>query len=99
MIFLIDYDRLQGRVITLREFADSDRAAAENARLELELEQHRLGVEREVVILEAVDLSALQRSHGRYFKDLRELISDLESSIPTYAVRDKKEFVVRERKD
>jgi len=32
-------------------------------------------VEREVVLLEAVDQAALRRTHRRYFEDLAELVN------------------------
>lgn len=73
MIFLLDYDRKQGQLIAIRSFDDSDRELAENARLELELSQHRKHIDREVVLLEAADLEALKRTHRRYFDDLAAL--------------------------
>ena len=75
MIFLIEYDRSQGRIVTFRAFDDSARQAAENARLQLELELNRLGTEREVVLLEAATEQALRRTHRRYFEDLSELVN------------------------
>jgi hypothetical protein len=73
MLFLIEYDRNQGEVVAIQEFHDSARKKAESARLELELRLNRLGIEREVVILEAVTEKALRRTHRRYFEDLAEL--------------------------
>ena len=71
MIFLVNYDRRSGdRIITA--FADDERELAQQARLELELELHRSGVEREVVLLDAADETALRRTHGRYFEDLSQ---------------------------
>jgi len=97
MIFLIDYDRGEGRVVTLRQFQDNERASAEGARLELELQQHRQAVQREVVLLEAEDLAALYRTHARYFKDVREQTADLRRSTGEYGMHRRKEFIVRER--
>lgn len=74
MIFLIEYDRNQGRVITLREFDEAQQQEADEARLEMELALNRLGTEREVVILEAASEAALRRTHRRYFEDLSELV-------------------------
>jgi hypothetical protein len=74
LIFLIEYDRSQGRVVTFATFDDSERPKAEDARLELELELNRLGTEREVVLLEAASEVALRRTHRRYFEDLAELV-------------------------
>ena len=72
MLFLIEYDRNQGKVVTIREFDDSEKA--ENARLELELKLNRLGIGHEVVVLEAASENALRRTHRRYFENLSELL-------------------------
>jgi len=53
MIFLIEYDRTKGRIVSLKSFDDSDRVEAQNCRLELELSLNAKGVENEVVLLEA----------------------------------------------
>jgi hypothetical protein len=73
MIFLIEYNRPQGRIVTLRTFKDRERVKAEDLRLELELNLNRRGVEHEVVLLEAVTEQALRRTHRRYFEDLSQL--------------------------
>ena len=73
MIFLIDYDRKQGRLVQLKSYEDSDRSRAEQARLELELSLRRSGEPHEVVILEAADEAALRTTHRRYFEDLAGL--------------------------
>jgi hypothetical protein len=75
MIFLIEYDRARGEIVTFKTFDNSERQIAEDARLELELELNRLGTEREVVILEAASEEALRRTHRRYFEDLSELVN------------------------
>lgn len=77
MLFLIEYDRLQGQIISLRSFASSKIAMAQEARLALELNLNRAGVHREVVILEAHDENALRRSHRRYFENLKDLAEPL----------------------
>jgi hypothetical protein len=74
MIFLIEYDRKRGQLVTFTSFADSERLKAEGARLQLELELNRSGIEREVVILEAATEGAVRRTHRRYFESLAELI-------------------------
>ncbi len=74
-LFLIEYDRKRGRIVTFREFDDSERQEAENARLEMELELNRLGADREVVLLDADTEEALRRTHRRYFEDLSELVN------------------------
>ncbi|MCA1849582.1 MAG: hypothetical protein LC672_00670 [Acidobacteria bacterium] len=75
MIFLIEYDRNSGRIVTLKEFDDAERQEAEDSRLEMEIELNHLGIEREVVLLEADTEEALRRTHRRYFEDLAELVN------------------------
>ena len=72
MLFLIEYDRNQGEVITIQEFDDSKKA--QNARLEMELKLNRLGISHEIVVLEAATEEALRRTHRRYFENLGELM-------------------------
>ena len=73
MLFLIEYDRNQGRIVTLNRFSDSDRERAEELRLELEIKFNLQRVSNEVVILEASTEQALRRTHRRYFEDLAEI--------------------------
>jgi hypothetical protein len=75
MIFLIEYDRNRGEIVTFKAFGDSERQNAEDSRLEMELELNRVGAEREVVILEAATEEALRRTHRRYFENLSELVN------------------------
>lgn len=75
MLFLIDYDRSRGQLVALRSFSGSERDAAEEARLELELDLNRRGIEREVALLEADSESALRKTHRRYFETLSSLKS------------------------
>jgi hypothetical protein len=75
MIFLIEYDRRQGRLVSLKPFDETKRRSAERARLKLELRLNALGIQHEVVLLEAANKDALKQTHGRYFKTLRELVS------------------------
>jgi len=74
MIFLIEYDRPTGKLLTFRPFQDSDRSSAQAAKLELELDLHRRGVEREVVFLEAQSEELLRKYYRRYFEDLPTLL-------------------------
>lgn len=78
MIFLIEYNRPEGRIVTFERFRDSDRLKAQNARLDLELDLNHRGVDREVVLLEAAGENALRRTHRRYFETPRQI---LESAI------------------
>lgn len=75
MLFLVEYDRAQGRLVSITRFADSEAASASRARLELELELNRASVDREVVLLEAATESDLRRTHRRYFVGITELTS------------------------
>lgn len=74
MIFLIDYDRGRGQIVSLSSFPDSERRIAEDSRLAIELTQNQSGIRREVVLLEAVNEEAIRRTHRRYFVNLDELI-------------------------
>jgi len=73
MIFLIEYDRDSGRIVTKKTFSDSEREAAYESRLQLELDLKLKDLKNEVVLLQAATEEALRRTHGRYFKDLTEL--------------------------
>lgn len=79
MIFLIEYNRHQGRVVTLRTFDNSERRKAEDERLEMELDLNRRGIVHEVVLFEAATETALRSTHRRYFprryfEDLADLV-------------------------
>lgn len=73
MIFLIEYDRGEGRLVRIERFGNSDRKRAEESRLNLELELNLKGIENEVVLLEAATEEAVRRTHRRYFETLHEL--------------------------
>jgi hypothetical protein len=75
MIFLIEYNRGEGKIVTKREFDDLQRRAAEDSRLEMELDLNRRGIDHEVVLLEAASEAALRKTHQRYFKDLPQLMN------------------------
>ena len=74
MIFLIEYHRGEGRIVTFKVFEDSERSKAEKSRLEIELDLNRREVDHEVVLLEAASESALRRTHRRYFEDLSQIV-------------------------
>lgn len=73
MIFLIEYDRARGQILMMRSFDNSDREAAEEMRLNLELDLNAKRGDNEVVLLEATSEEALRKTHRRYFEDLSEL--------------------------
>jgi hypothetical protein len=75
MLFLVEYARDQGQLVTFKAFTNEDSTLAKNARLELELDLNRRGLEHEVVILEAENEQALRRTHRRYFESLTELVN------------------------
>ena len=75
MIFLIEYNRHEGRIVTIESFSDSDRATAEELRLSLELKLNAEGIDNEIVLLEAASEEAVRRTHRRYFETLAELIA------------------------
>ena len=79
MLFLVDYDRRASRLVSLTGYADLDRRRAEEERLALELDQRRQGVEREVVLLEAISEAALRKTHRRYFESWQTI-----STTPMY---------------
>lgn len=79
MIFLVHYDRSAGRLVELRQYADELKIRASKERLELEIDLLRNGVIREVVLLEANSIDALQKTHNRYFKG----VSDIARSVKT----------------
>ena len=74
MIFLIEYDRPSGQIVTFKKFKDAERKSAEKRRLEIELALHRDDLDHEVVLLEAASEEALRRTHRRYFQDAREIV-------------------------
>ena len=80
MLFLIEYDRSRGSVVSMRTFEDSERAFAEDTKLGLELARNKDGIQQEVVLLEASSEDALRRTHRRYFENLVELVRSSSSS-------------------
>jgi hypothetical protein len=74
MIFLIEYNRREGRIVTFETFDDSARLEAEKIRLDIELSLNRRGVDHEVVLLQAASEDALRQTHRRYFENPQELL-------------------------
>jgi len=72
-MFLIEYDRKQGRIVASHKFEDQQRGDAVAMRLELELDNNRKKIDHEVVLLEAASQEALERTHRRYFASLEDL--------------------------
>jgi hypothetical protein len=82
VLFLIEYDRSRGQLLTFKSFPEGSRSEASEARLELELSLSRRGVEREVVLLEARTEQDLRRTHRRYFEGLKELAERVDRTSP-----------------
>ncbi len=75
MIFLIEYNRSRGEIVTFKTFEDANKDEAANIRFERELVLNRAGIEHEVVLLDAASEEALRRTHRRYFEDLNQLVT------------------------
>jgi len=84
MFYLIEYNRPEGRLVTFKVFAESERSKAEELRLEIELDLNRKKIDHEVVLLDAASEAALHRTHGRYFKDLRQILESLRAAVYGY---------------
>ena len=73
MIFLIEYHREQSRLVSITPFEESERDAADERRLELEVQLNMQRINNEVVTLDAENEQALRKTHRRYFENLEEL--------------------------
>lgn len=78
MIFLIEYYRPEGRIVTFKTFDQSEQSRAEKLRLEIELDLNRKKIDHEVVLLEAADEHALRKTHRRYFEDISQIAKSLD---------------------
>ena len=76
MIFLIEYKRSEGSIVTFRGFNDSERREAEDSRLRIELDLNCKGIDHEVVLMDAASEDALRLTHRRYFEDLRQILEN-----------------------
>jgi len=74
MLFLIEYARNAGKIVSFKAYDDPERETARSDRLALELRLRRRREEHEVVLLEAASEHALRRTHARYFEDLSDLV-------------------------
>jgi hypothetical protein len=74
MIFLIEYNRKFGKLVSFESFVEKDWQRAEALRFERELALNLAGIENtEVVLLEAASEQIVRRTHRRYFEDLEQL--------------------------
>ena len=74
MLFLIEYDRALGRLVALTTFTDPEQRIAEQARLDLELDLNRKGVDREIVLLKPATETAVRETHRRYFETGQQIV-------------------------
>lgn len=75
MIFLIQYNRSAGELVSIRPFEDGQRTEASDAKLELEISLLGGDAIVEVVLLEAPSEDHLRKTHRRYFETLNGLKS------------------------
>jgi hypothetical protein len=73
MIFLIEYEKIRGRLVNIFRYEQYERSWAEKARLQKELDLNRDGLKHEVVLLEAESAEALHKTHKRYFSSVEEM--------------------------
>lgn len=76
MIFLLTYDRSKSKLEEVRTFTNDQIVDAENQRLKLELNNLKRGIDREVVILDALNENDLRKTHRRYFESISQLIDN-----------------------
>ena len=67
MIYYVEYDRDNQKLRDLKPFAETDRAKAQAHALARELELSRLGLQLEIVLLEADSEATIRNTHARYF--------------------------------
>jgi hypothetical protein len=80
-IYLIEYDRELGKLLSIESFDTSQRELASAERLTRELKLHRMRLKREVVILEAESEYALMKTHQRYFQDAKQLFESGQAKV------------------
>ncbi|OGR80034.1 MAG: hypothetical protein A3I11_05335 [Elusimicrobia bacterium RIFCSPLOWO2_02_FULL_39_32] len=73
MIFLIEYNRLQGKIVKIERFDNLSRSRAEKIRLDIELDLSHKLINHEVVLLDAVSEKAVRRTHRRYFENVSQI--------------------------
>lgn len=73
MIYLINYDRVSGSLVSIVEFSDKERLAAAKAKLLLEISLLNKPGAHEVVLLEAESKERLHVTHRRYFASFEDM--------------------------
>ena len=76
MIFLIEYNRPELRLVSLKKYPNSERAQSSADRVALEIDLLRRRVDHEVVTLEASSEEVVRRTHQRYFSTPQDLWKD-----------------------
>jgi hypothetical protein len=87
MLFLIEYNREEGKTKTFKTFDNSDEAKAKKERLELELELNRKHINNEVVLLRASSEEVLRHTHARYFYSFEEMGRIFCETIEKYQIK------------
>ena len=87
MLFLIEYNRSEGRITSIKSFKDSERIEAQDSMLGLELDLHAAGTDREVVLLEAKSEEAIRLTHARYVENLEQLMARLQRAASRVAAK------------
>lgn len=77
MLYLIQYDRARGTIVSLTSFVEQSRAAANDTRLALELGLSHQSSDHEVVLLEAPDEQTLRHTHRRYFENFAGIVESV----------------------
>lgn len=85
MLFLIEYNRQRGEIVSMTTYTDNQREQVAEARLQLELRLRRDRAKQEVVVMEAANEEALRKTHARFFKSAQALLptaSGVDSLVP-----------------
>jgi hypothetical protein len=73
MIYLIKYNRAEGKLEYIEPFEDEDISAANDARLQAEISVGARNRNIEIVTLRASSEADLRLTHARYFRNAKEL--------------------------
>lgn len=82
--FLVEFDRLSGKLIDLRRFESSNDALSGRFQAE---RRHPRGSSIEVVVLSAESETDLRRTHARYFMSATQLVEGLSTMAQTSVTR------------
>lgn len=76
--FLIEFNKSQGKLLLCEEFAEYRAAAAAQLRLDI---AERGNPNLEIVVLGGRRREDLMRTHGRYFKNERQMVRELVGNV------------------